>query len=161
MWKRICRPRCYPALVTAASLVVGACAQAPPAPLGQLEVVGATAGSGACPAAGELRLQGLAGSALLVVSGAALCAGSPQRRELPSGLYSLTWQAALDGAPEPAGASPLQGPAVVSLLPGQLTRLRVQLEPREGSGTAVSQLSSTHAEPPSACSHGQPRSGAS
>lgn len=69
MLRPICNHRCSLALAALASLVFGACAEAPPARLGRLEVLGAPARSAACEAAGELRLQGFAGSVELVIPG--------------------------------------------------------------------------------------------
>lgn len=100
-----------------------------------LELVGApaaTACNGAPP--GKLRLQGLDASARALVSGVELCAGTPVRRELPPGLYTLSWQAALPRAElEASEASPLHGPTIVSLFSGQITLVRVQLEATQPS----------------------------
>lgn len=162
MLEPICRRRCYRALVAVAPLVLGACAEAVPVAEGFVELTAAAAPGTTCAAPGELRLEGMAGSALLVIPGTELC-GSPRRHELPPGSYTLSWRsAALTDALERLDSSPLSGPAVVSLLPGQLTRLRVQLEPpgMDPGATAASNAGAGSVDPP-ACSHGAAPSGAS
>lgn len=119
-------------------LWLNACETQPASPPAQLELI-AGSDRAACASAppGDLSLQGLDAPVRVQVSGAELCAGAPIQRELPPGLYTLSWRgsaqpAALDATED----SRLSGPSVVSLFAGQLTLLRVQVE----------------LEPPSLCS---------
>lgn len=159
MLEQICRRRWSRDFGALVGLVLGACADAAPASLGSFELSAAATRGAAC-AAGELRIEGRAGLAPLVFSGAELCAGLVRRHELPPGSYTLSWRSA---AFEPGESSPLSGPSVVSLLPGQVTRLRVKLESRgtDSGATGSSQLGAEPAEPAPACSYGERRSGAS
>jgi hypothetical protein len=78
-------------------------------------------------APGHLRLDGVVDAAGTVVSGEELCKGGVIRRELPAGLYSVSWQPNTgDDASESGERWALRGPTVVSVFPGQVTRLRVQ-----------------------------------
>jgi hypothetical protein len=151
-----------PVLAVVALAVLGACERPVAAPVGYVEVMGAPPRGAACDVVlpGDLRLEGVEASESLLVSVAELCAGAPLRRELPPGLYTLSWQSAAqrDGL-APREPSPLRGPTVVSLFPGQLTRLHVQVEaPRAAEvSTATASRDVGSPEPTPACS----RSGAS
>lgn len=164
MLEWICGHHCRGALIALALPLLGACAEPSGALLGQVEVRGAPARGGACEAPGELQLAGIDGRAALVVPGAELCSGVARRHALPPGLYTLTWRGAerndLREPAEPAGA---QGPTLLSLFTGQLTRVFVQLEPeRSGSGMLDSnQQSTARAEAEGACSHHPTGAGAS
>ncbi|MEO8179087.1 MAG: hypothetical protein ABI895_09665 [Deltaproteobacteria bacterium] len=148
-----------------AALSLAACADSAVARAGYVEVVGALGRGVACDGAGDLRLEGLDAPALVLVSGGELCAGVPLRRELPPGLYALSWQNAQEVAPDHREPSLLRGPAVVSLFPGQLTRLRVQVEaspaPGVSAATGPSNLGEGRPEPSLTCGQEPRRSGAS
>ncbi len=155
--------RHHRALFAVAPLVLGACAEATVAPAGRVELRGAAAPGAACEAPGELQLTGIDARASLVVSGADLCAAAPRHHELPPGRYVLTWRGVdASAALAPGMPPPLQELAVLSLLPGQLTRVRVQLEPLGASPAGLASSQASAARVPSACSHDDAvRSGAS
>jgi len=116
-------------LAALALLWLSACG-ARPATAAYFELMGAPDQT-ACDVAppGELRLQGLDAPARAQVSGAELCAGAPIQRELPPGLYTLSWQRLEQAdALDTGEASPLRGSSVVSLFAGQITRVHVQVE---------------------------------
>jgi len=155
----------FPCRVLAALLlpVLAACSEQDVVRAGAFEL--STSSGAACDAAppGELRLEGLDAPAHVLVSDAELCAGMLLRRELPPGLYALSWQsAAHDGPREP---ELLRGPAVVSLFSGQVTRLRVELQALPGvmvsSATPSSEPGAERPVPPSVCSGDPDGSGAS
>lgn len=162
MLERTCGHSWVRALIALAPLVLGACVEAAVAPLGRLELRGAPARGAPCAAAGELRLASVDGSVSLVVSGAELCAGAPRRHALPPGLYALTWRGYEAEGVLATGPNALQGPAVLGLFPGQLTRVHVQLEPAHvGVGAAPASILSTASAAPAACGHDAARAGAS
>jgi hypothetical protein len=83
--------------------------------------------SGDCDGArdGQLRLEG---AWTTVISGGELCQG-PFVRELPAGLYSLSWRGStLDNGMMASASPPLRGPALVGVLAGRTTRLQLTLE---------------------------------
>jgi hypothetical protein len=135
-------------LAALALLWLGACETRPTTPVAYFELLGAPAGT-ACDIAppGGLQLQGLDAPFRAHVSGAELCTRAPIRRELPPGLYSLSWQSPAQPA-ELDTASVLRGPSVVSLFADQVTFVRVQLDatPAGGASDVAAQLE------PTACS---------
>jgi len=151
-----------PVLAALAALVLAACAEPARAPAGCFEVSAAPSPGLRCEAAGELRLEGIDTPAAALVSGGELCSGSVVRHELPPGLYRLSWQsAAPDALSGPAAVSPLHGPSVVSLLPGQTTRLHVEVA-ASSRAALVATGDAGHADSGSSvCSHGTQAAGAS
>jgi hypothetical protein len=111
---------------------------------GHLEVLPRPSESVACEAvvAGQLRIEGVVAAESIRISSEELCRGRTVRHELPAGLYSVTWQpspvsadadekGAANGVPEDhleddgEARWTLRGPSIVSVFPGQLTRIRV------------------------------------
>jgi hypothetical protein len=72
---------------------------------------------------GFLRLDG-GEQGVRIVSGDELCRFPSVRRELPAGLYAVSWQPSDDADQDEHWV--LGGPAVVSVFAGQITRLRVR-----------------------------------
>jgi hypothetical protein len=171
MLEQIRRPLRCRALAAVALSVLGACNEHAVAPAGYLELVGAPSRGPPCDAGGgdavgDLKLEGIDAPALLLVSGAEICDGALVRRELPPGLYSVSWQsAAHDDALARHQPGMLRGPAVVSLFSGQVTRLRVQIEALPAAAasaeTESSDVGARRLDPPSACGLGAGLSGAS
>jgi hypothetical protein len=156
------RPDLCRALGACALLVLGACARTPVALPSELEITAVPSQGATCAVAGELQLEGIDAPAQLRVSGAELCSATAVRRELPPGLYRLSWRSAAQsealGLPAP---SPLRGPAMLSVLPGRATRLRLQLEPTaEEPAVMAGRLPAGQVEH-STCSLGSPGAGAS
>lgn len=130
-------PPFRPFVVVALSWL-SACATHRSTQAAQLELIGAPQPT-ACDSAppGDLHLRGLDAPVRVQVSGAELCAGLTIQRELPPGLYTLSWQ----GSAQPAALdvsedSLLRGPTVVSLFAGQSTVLRVQLAPATSASSS-------------------------
>jgi hypothetical protein len=110
----------------AAVVFVLAACNADVGPSGYLEILPNGSEETVCDAAvpGQLQLDGLVDDHLLTVSGEELCKGRAVTRELPAGLYGVSWQPNID---EAAGEHwVLRGPSVVSVFPGQVTRLRLR-----------------------------------
>jgi hypothetical protein len=150
-----------PVLAAVALAALGACKQRVAAPTGYVEVVGEPPRGAACEAAlpGALRLEGVEASESLLVSVGDLCAGAPLRHALSPGLYTLSWHSAEQhdvlASREP---SPLHGPSVVSLFPGQVTRVNVKVDaPRAADVSGATAATDVVNEQEPACS----RSGAS
>jgi hypothetical protein len=119
---------------------------------GYLEVLPRASDNPACDSAmpGHLQLAGMVNADVVRVTTEELCQGRIVRRELPAGLYSVVWQphdgtfhaevenavsgtsedrAPKDGTVDDGRARwALRGPSVVSVFPGQVTRLRVYHE---------------------------------
>lgn len=137
--------------------LLGACSAPLERALGSVEVLVPGACDGA--SAGQLRLEG---TSTVVVPGRELCLGSVVR-ELPAGLYRLSWQgSADDGMAATAPAQP-QSPALLSVLAGRSTLLRVTLETAAASPALDSALSEydDHAPSATACSYSASRAGPS
>jgi hypothetical protein len=111
---------------TALMFVLAACNRADVGPSGYLEVFPNRSEEAACDAAvpGQLQLDGVVDDNMLFVSGEELCKGRVVTRELPAGLYSVSWQANVDDAEGEHWA--LRGPSIVNVFPGQVTRLRLR-----------------------------------
>ena len=111
---------------------------------GHLQVLPTASESVACEAIvpGHLQIEGLVDAESVRISVEELCRGRIVRHELPAGLYSVTWQpspvsadadekGAANGVPEDhleddgEARWTLRGPSIVSVFPGQLTRIRV------------------------------------
>lgn len=120
----------YRHVLGAALLVaLAACDPAEPVSAGYLEVLPASATNSGCEEAvpGQLQVEGVVGGHGALVTGDELCTTHIIRRELPAGLYAVAWQAdAGDDASETGEHWALRGPSVVSVFPGQVTRLLVR-----------------------------------
>jgi hypothetical protein len=78
-------------------------------------------------ASGRLQLDGINQAGSASVSGVELCGNPFVRRELPAGLYSASWQPDSEhGAGLQGEAWALRDPAIINVLPGQTTTLRVR-----------------------------------
>jgi hypothetical protein len=111
---------------TALVFVLAACNRADVGPSGYLEVFPNRSEEAPCDAAvpGQLQLDGVVDDNILLVSGEELCKSRFVTRELPAGLYSVSWQPSSDDAEGEHWA--LRGPSIVSVFPGQVTRLRLR-----------------------------------
>jgi hypothetical protein len=145
-WSRFLGPAAVLALL-------GACSAPRERPLGYVEVHVA----GVCDSArsGQLRLEG---GATAVVSGGELCLGSVVR-ELPEGSYRLSWAGGEndDGLSLPAE---LRGPALLSVLAGRRTLLRLTVEEAAAS-PALDPAVSAGDPSDAACSYFSAREGPS
>jgi hypothetical protein len=112
--------------------VLGACSAPLEHSVGHVEVLAA----GACDDAlgGQLRLEG---TATAVIALDQLCQGLVVR-ELPAGLYRLSWQGSADedGVAGTAPA-PLQIPPLLGVLAGRSTLVRLTLEVAPPAGSAA------------------------
>jgi hypothetical protein len=153
-----CCDRSRRTLAALALLVLGACGEPAP-PAGYLELLAAPARGATCGPGlqGELQLAGVGTPEATAISAAELCAGAPLRRELAPGLYTLSWRRMPRTEPEPSSGSPLDGPAVLSLFAGQVTRLRVSIEPPVQAPRAADSAEETAPT----CAYGAASSGAS
>jgi hypothetical protein len=128
MVKQLVRiPLSHLAMAAAALVfVVVACNRANVGPSGYLEVFPYRSDEAVCDAAvpGQLQLDGVVDDNMLLVSGEELCKSRFVTRELPAGLYSVSWQSSVDDAEGERWA--LRGPSIVSVFPGQVTRLRLR-----------------------------------
>ena len=115
-----------PAAIFLVAVAASACNAIETPSAGELVVVPRGPDDECVTVPGRLRLDGMqAGSA--TVSGVELCGNPVVRRELPAGLYSASWQPESD--PDAAAASDvweLRDPAIINVLPGQITILRVR-----------------------------------
>jgi hypothetical protein len=111
---------------TALVFVLAACNRAEVGPSGYVEVFPNHSEDAACDAAvpGQLQLDGVVDDNILLVSGEELCKSRVVTRELPAGLYSVSWQPSADDADSEHWA--LRGASIVSVFPGQVTRLRLR-----------------------------------
>jgi hypothetical protein len=125
--------------------LLGACSSAPrEGPAGHVEV----SVQGACDSArgGQLRLEG---SSTIVIGVRELCQGALVR-ELPAGSYRVAWQgSAEDDATSPAT---LRATALLSVLAGRSTRLRLTLETAPSPRDTVAH-EDEHAPPTATCSY--------
>jgi len=107
-----------------------ACTQNEPRATGDLEVV-LSVRTGACrhskpSLAGALSLRRLDNAAEATVSGEDLATGRTIHRELPDGLYTVTWEPRVSLDPnEPYAPWTLHTPGVVNIAAGQVTKLVV------------------------------------
>ncbi len=132
---------------------LGACSARSEAVPGHVEVLV----SGVCDGArdGQLRLEGVTSA---VVTGGELCQGSIVR-ELPPGLYSLSWQ---DSAHErAAAASAWQGPTLLSVVAGRTTRLRVTLDSLLSPALSAASEGDDAVRAEETCGHAAERAGPS
>src|SRR5688500_16685844 len=85
---------------TAVVFVLVACNRANVGPSGYLEVFPNRSEEALCDAAvpGQLQLDGVVDDNILLVSGEELCKSRFVTRELPAGLYSVSWQPSSDNA---------------------------------------------------------------
>jgi hypothetical protein len=122
----------YRHVLTAALLgALAACDPAGNVSSGYVQILPARSEDIACDARvpGHLQLDGLVDARVTVVSSEELCQGTFVWRELPAGLYSVTWQPdSSTDREESAEQWTLRGPSVMSILPRQVTRLRVRQE---------------------------------
>jgi hypothetical protein len=109
---------------TALTFVLAACGRAELESSGRLEVLPSRSDDVGCDAVpGQLRFDGIGDDSTLLVSGEELCNSRVISQELPAGLYGMAW--------EPSGDAHgkrwvLSGPSIVSVFPGQVTRLRLR-----------------------------------
>lgn len=144
------------ALTCAATLsLLGACSARGEATQGHVEVLV----SGVCDGVldGQLRLEGVTTA---VVPGAELCQGS-LIRELPAGLYSLTWQGSAPDGATTAPASAWQGPTLLGVLAGRTTRLQMTLESLPSPALSDASEVDDDAQPEETCSYLADRAGPS
>jgi hypothetical protein len=123
--------RSWPALTVTLPFVVAACNPAETVSSGYVEVLPARSEDITCDAAvpGHLQLDGVIDARASVVSSEELCKSTFVRRELPAGLYSVTWRSETRADDEASAEQwTLRGPSLVSVFPGQVTRLRVRHE---------------------------------
>jgi hypothetical protein len=111
---------------TALVFVLVACSRVDVGPSGYLEVFPNRFEEAPCDAAvpGQLQLEGVGDDNMLLVSGEQLCKSRFVTRELPAGLYSVSWQPSIDDAEGERWV--LRGPSIVSVFSGQVTRLRLR-----------------------------------
>lgn len=120
-----------PVAILLVAVAASACNGTETLPSGELVVVPRGPDDECVTVPGRLQLAGVVQAGSASVTGVELCANPVVRRELPAGLYSATWQPESD----PDGVLPenvweLRGPAVINVLPGQTTLLRVrQIDP--------------------------------
>jgi hypothetical protein len=120
----------YRRVLEATLLVVfTACNPAETGAAGYLEVLPAGDRDASCDAAvpGHLQLDAMGDARGAFVSGGELCKSLVVHRELQAGLYSVSWQADADDDPSDGGEHwALRGPSLISIFPGQVTRLRIR-----------------------------------
>lgn len=116
-------------LATAATVltfVLAACNRADAGSSGYLEVLPNHSDEAQCDAAvpGQLQLDGVVGNDVVLISSEELCKSRVVSHELPAGLYSVSWRPSSDDAEGERWT--LRGPSMVSVFPGQVTRLRLR-----------------------------------
>lgn len=114
-----------PAAIALVALAAWACNTSETSPRGELVIVPRGPDDECVTVPGRLQLDGINQAGAASVSGVELCGNPFVRRELPAGLYSASWQP--DG--EQDGSSEvwvLRAPAVINVLPGQTTTVRVR-----------------------------------
>lgn len=79
-------------------------------------------------AAGDLRVRGFDEHALATISGAELSTGRPVQRELPPGLYSLSFAPKLEGQGATTPRWTLRDSKVLTVSSGRSTELLVHLD---------------------------------
>jgi hypothetical protein len=117
------------ALATALLVALGACNPIETGDTGQLEILPSRSAEAPCDAAvpGQLQLAALADESVIWVSGDELCKSAVLHRDLPAGLYSVSWQPSTGGiGRESDEAWALRGPSTVNVFPGQVTRLLIR-----------------------------------
>jgi hypothetical protein len=114
-------------------VIVAACNPTETRSSGYLEVFPRRSEDAACDVVvpGHLQLDGVVASNVASITGEELCKSQIVRRELPAGLYSVSWQPNADAeTDDDAEHWALGGASVVSIFADQVTRLRVrQLSP--------------------------------
>lgn len=123
--------------------LLGACSAPREGPAGHVEV----SVQGPCDGArtGQLRLEG---ASTIALSGRELCQGSFVR-ELPAGSYRVAWQ----GNAEDDVTATLRGTALLSVLPGRSTLLRLTLETAPSPLDPVARENDEQAPPTATCGY--------
>jgi hypothetical protein len=123
----ILRSALRPAAVVFVAVAASACNSRETAFQGELVVVPRGPDDECVTVPGRLQLDGINQAGSTSVSGLELCGNPFVRRELPAGLYSASWQpdSEQDGS-QPGEAWALRDPAIINVLPGQTTTLRVR-----------------------------------
>jgi hypothetical protein len=132
-----------PVVVSLLGALVG-CGSAETSIYGSVEVVPSAVRGTACerPAAGHLRLDGMRVADVLTISAHELCHSWVVRKELPAGLYTVSWQP--DGDADSARWA-VREAGIVNVFPEQTTTLRMlALDPHP---ELLSQASPDDAEP--------------
>jgi hypothetical protein len=98
------------------------CNRAEISPQGYIDVVPSGVRAAACeaPPAGHLQLDGLQVADVVTVSADELCHQWVVRKELPAGLYTVSWQPGDEGA-----SWEVRDAGIVNVFPEQTTTLRV------------------------------------
>ncbi|HTV17362.1 MAG TPA: hypothetical protein VMG12_01785 [Polyangiaceae bacterium] len=115
------------AAVTALLALFAGCNRAETSTYGHVDIVPSGLRSAACdtPVSGQLQLDGLLVNEAIRVSAEELCHHWVVRKELPSGLYTVSWQASAD-----APRHEVREAGIVNVFPEQTTTLRLlRLEP--------------------------------
>jgi hypothetical protein len=114
------------AAVVLVALAASACNVSETPPRGELIVVPRGPDDECVTVSGRLQLDGINQAGSTSVSGVELCGNPFVRRELPAGLYSASWQPDSEHGSFPGEAWALRAPAIINVLPGQTTTLRVR-----------------------------------
>jgi hypothetical protein len=127
-----------------AALALG-CNQTESRASGHVDVVSSPATAAWCPDAdrplsGNLELVGLRNEGVTSVSGEELWRGSPTRRELPAGLYAVSWTPSPSLEESEGGAWMLRSPVLVNVFSGQVTIVSVRTP---GPACSLSPLSAS------------------
>jgi hypothetical protein len=125
--------------------LLGACSAPREGPAGRVEVNV----QGPCEGArgGQLRLEG---DSTIVLSARELCQGSLVR-ELPAGPYRMAWQASAED--DAAAPATLRGTALLSVLAGRSTLVRLTLETAPSPLDTIAREEDEHAPPMATCSY--------
>jgi hypothetical protein len=102
------------------------CNRAEISPQGYIDVVPSGVRAAACeaPPAGHLQLDGLQGADVVRVFADELCHQWVVRKELPAGLYTVSWQLGDDGGNERASGQ-VRDAGIVNIFPGQTATVRL------------------------------------
>jgi hypothetical protein len=105
------------------------CSRAEPGLYGHIDVVPSGMRAAACeaPQTGHLRLDGMQVADVLTISAEELCHHWVVRKEVPAGLYTVTWQPSDDGD---SASWQVRDAGIVNVFPDRTTTVRVsKVEP--------------------------------
>jgi hypothetical protein len=120
------------AMLGLVAVSLSACQHAPSPASGHLDIAFRAASEASCPegsypAWGSFDIRSLASGASMSLPGDELSVETVVRRELPAGLYGVSWSG-LPVVESVDETSMLRGPALVNVFAGRVTTLRVRTE---------------------------------